>query len=340
LWVTRQNDKSDYVARAAIAVRLVGGQFTSSSGSAYSASGTFTLAPGQTVRIVAVIRGGAGFGSSAPVAAALLDSARTRTSSLTDASVQQLLTGHRAWWKNYWLKSYVRVFDDVLERYYYGALYVMGAASRPGIIAPSMYGPWITTDQATWGGRYFMNYNFEAPFYGVHSSNRVEQCESYNEIIFHEVPYGMNRAHKAGYSGVSFTRSFTPYNSFYTPPSISPVALTKNYSSLQDQKCISGFAGMALIWQWEYTQDTVYLRNRLYPYLRDFADFWVDYLTRDASGHYNVLHSGAHEGSDDENPNLDLGFIRYEFKTLLYASQRLGIDAALRPRWQTTRLTP
>ena len=42
------------------------------------------------------------------------------------------------WWKDFWLKSYVRLHDEVLEKYYYGALYVLGSAARPGKITPSM----------------------------------------------------------------------------------------------------------------------------------------------------------------------------------------------------------
>jgi hypothetical protein len=50
--------------------------------------------------------------------------------------------------KQFWLKSFVELHDKVLEEYYYGAQYVLGAASRPGHLPPSLWANWLTTDNA------------------------------------------------------------------------------------------------------------------------------------------------------------------------------------------------
>jgi hypothetical protein len=56
---------------------------------------------------------------------------------------------------------------------------------------------------------------------------------------------------------------------------------------------------------------------------------------RSASGtQWNFEHTSAHEGGDDVNPNLDLGFARRVARELIETSKVLGSDAAMRPQWQ------
>ena len=48
---------------------------------------------------------------------------RDRITSVEEKDVDAMHEEHLAWWKNYWQKSYVDIDDDVLQRYYFGALY-------------------------------------------------------------------------------------------------------------------------------------------------------------------------------------------------------------------------
>ncbi len=51
---------------------------------------------------------------------------------------------------------------------------------------------------------------------------------------------------------------------------------------------------------------------------------------------YVIEHSAAHEGGDDLNPNLDVGFMKRIERTCIDASIALGVDADLRPIWGNT----
>jgi hypothetical protein len=42
---------------------------------------------------------------------------------------------------------------------------VLASASRPGKVAPGLYGPWVTCDHMLWGDDFHLNYNFQAAFY-------------------------------------------------------------------------------------------------------------------------------------------------------------------------------
>lgn len=90
--------------------------------------------------------------------------------------------GHRTWWAEFWAKSSVHIetdrpaFDSGVHRFYYGALHVLASASRPGKVAPGLYGPWVTCDHMLWGDDFHLNYNFQAAFCEYHTSGPALRC--------------------------------------------------------------------------------------------------------------------------------------------------------------------
>jgi hypothetical protein len=340
LWATRENNltgENDYKARAAIAVRLLGANFSGEDTSPNSAVGTFTLPAGKSVWIVTVFDSSARIGLNGPSADALKTTVLAHAEGISPTRVAAMESAHREWWKQFWLRSFVDVHDSVLHNYYYGSLYVLGASSRPGKLPPSLWSNFVTTDNAAWGGRYFMNYNEEAPFYGVFSSNHAELAEPYNRMVLAQFPWQRNRTAEAGYQGVSFQRTFSPFTVIAEPPVAVPVAASKNWKKLpSDQKSNATFSLLPTIQYFEYTQDREFLRTSLYPAMKQLDAFWRDFAVRDASGqHWTFEHSSAHEGGDDLNPNLDIGFaLRIEHE-LIETSKLLGVDANMRPVWQS-----
>jgi hypothetical protein len=348
IWATRQNNltgAADVQATVAIGAALVGGAFASTATGAVDASATFTLKGGAPQQVALVFRSESQLGPGGMTTDALRQAAVADASALAPVDIDTLRAAHRDWWKQFWLQSFVQSNDATLNAYYYGALYALACASRGQNVPPSMWGLYITSDYSGWGGRYWMNYNFEAPFYGVASANRPSLMTPYLRQQFHAAPfqqYLRQQFHaapfqqvftaKAGYLGVNFQRDLNP-NDLYPPAPPPPTpAPTKNVAFL-DQKSNGTFAAMPAIWYYEYTLDTDYLKNELYPHLRQLDAFWRDYMTFDGT-RYVVAHSSAHEGSVDLNPDLDLGFIRKVEGTLLQTSQVLGVDAALQPVWQ------
>ena len=340
LWVSRENNldaTTDYKARAAIAVRVLGANFSDASTEApNSAVGSLTLKGGTPVWIVTVFESDARIGRNGPASEALVQSALERARKLSPPTVAQLETAHHQWWKQFWLKSFIQVHDKVLEDYYYGALYVLGSSTRPGHLPPSLWSNFLTTDNAGWGGRYFMNYNEEAPFYGVFSSNHSELAEPYNRMVLAQIPWQKNRTAAAGYQGASFQRTFSPFTMYQPAPEPVPVAAAKDYKKLpSDQKSNATFSVLPLIDYYEYTQDRTFLRKQLYPALKELDAFWRDFAVRNPEGTQWIFeHSSAHEGGDDVNPNLDLGFARRVASELIETSQVLSVDAEMRPMWQ------
>jgi hypothetical protein len=340
LWASRENSATglkEYKAREAIAIRLLGADFSEVKTLPYKATGRFTLKANTPVWIIAAFESDARMGLAGPKSAELVGStiARAERLSLAQVRVQEKL--HLDWWKHFWLKSFVQIHDKVLEEYYYGALYVLGSTIRQHKLAPSLWGNFVTTDDAAWGGIYFMNYNEEAPYYGTFSSNHTELAESYNRMVLAQIPWEKNLTAAAGFKGVSYERVFSPFTEVAGPPALIPVAPKKDYTKLpSDQKSNATFSFLPAIQYYEYSQDKSFLRNQLYPAMKELDAFWRDFAVRDSSGsHWVFEHSSAHEGGDDVNPNLDIGFARRVERELISTSQVLGIDNEMRPIWQS-----
>jgi hypothetical protein len=339
LWATRENaatGSQDYKARAAVAVSILGTRLISTNSASGIADASFVLKAGTPVWIVTVFESDARMGLNGPTSTELSERAMRRAANTSAAQVHLLEQTHLQWWKKFWLQSFVQVHDKVLEDYYYGALYVVGCASRPGKLAPSLFGNFITTNEVAWGGLYFMNYNEEAPYYGVFSSNHAELAEPYIDMVLAQIPWQKNLTAAAGYKGISFERTFSPFTVIAAPPEPIPIALHKDYTRLpSDQKSNATFSLLPAIQYYDYTQDREFLKNKLYPALKELDAFWRDFAVRDSSGERWVFeHSSAHEGGDDVNPDLDIGFAQRVDRELIATSQVLHVDAEMRPVWQ------
>ena len=60
----------------------------------------------------------------------------------TKHSLVSLEKRHRSWWKtNWWLTSYVRTYDDTMDKYYYRCLYWLGTMCRAGFVNSGLHGP-------------------------------------------------------------------------------------------------------------------------------------------------------------------------------------------------------
>jgi hypothetical protein len=141
LWATRENNLNgvtDYKARAAIAVRLLGAKLGDATPATNSAAASFVLKSDTPVWIVTAFESDARMNPNGPSAAALADRALQGAAAVTPDRVRALEREHLEWWKQFWLRSFVEVHDKVLEEYYYGALYVLGSSSRRGKLPPPL----------------------------------------------------------------------------------------------------------------------------------------------------------------------------------------------------------
>lgn len=340
-WATRRTPTgTNWVSEASLATRLIGGSLVGTpTSSGPTARLVFDLAPGQTIRLVTAVAGGGQNPTGTSGAAQSLANAQTAT------TLDSLYNQHVDWWKQYWLKSYINVGDDVLHRYYYGAQYFIGSASRAGKMAPGLYGLWSTTDSPQFSGDMHLNYNFMANFYGVYSSNRPELARPYHDLVTAYRPEARRRSTqdltrvKPDYMSARFPNGIAGGVLF--PVGIAPFGSTAD-NNYHQQVGNSLFAVSQFIAYYDYTQDTSFLANTAYPFMKEVAQFFQTYLEFDSGAQRYNLWSGPHEGLWGRNSSPDLGLLRYLLQACIDASLDLGVDASLRSTWQNIlqRLAP
>ena len=298
----------------------------------------FTLEPGRTLRFVAAL-------ASNHETPEYTRRATDMAAALDEKSLETLRAAHRKWWSEFWSESYVEIGDELIEKYYYGSQYIMASCSRNKNFPPGLYGIWTTTDRPEWNGDYHMNYNHEASYWGLYSSDHIAVTEPYDAPILDYMETGRKNAREIlNCRGVFYEVGLGPKGFCSTMfDGWKADAKGEGGHMFWGQKSNASFAGVNMFMRYFHTYDLDYAR-KVYPYMLALGDFWEDYLKLE-NGRYvdnlDAFHeAGGWEGPDwakwleDKNNALSMGLIRMIFGGLLRISADLNVDANRRDKWR------
>ncbi|WP_336775661.1 glycosyl hydrolase family 95 catalytic domain-containing protein [Paenibacillus sp. MMO-58] len=325
-WATRRfsGDDIEWPTEGVIAMRSSAG------------SHSFTLQPGTKQYLVACVM------TNHDEENHLQESIR-KVGLIGENMIASLRSEHDDWWSAFWAKSAIEIGDELLEKFWYGSHYIMACCSRNKRFAPGLFGNWITTDTPEWSGDYHLNYNYQAPWWGVYSSNHIELSEPYDTPLLEYMPNGRRYAEEyLGCRGLYYDVGIGPKG---LPTALCNTPYENGHMFL-GQKSNSALSTVNMLMRFYYTYDLEYA-GFVYPFLAEVADFWEDYLTfedgryvihRDAIhevGTYTESHDDDHwdRGLEDMNPILSLALIRMLFKGLLDISRQLRLDADRHEKW-------
>ena len=334
-WVTRETESGkeiDWVCRAALATSIIGTDYTMSTSGTNTVTAKFTLQPGKKIFVVTAVHSGKNITDQVPAAVA-------DAKEITELTISALHQAHLSWWKNYWLKSYIRTYDPQLERYYFGALYESACAYREGSICPGLFGPWVTTDKPNWDGNYTLSYNHQATVVGFASSNRPELLMPYIQQRYDWEPEGRRRARRGDINFVTGNRWGNKFKDgipgIFDPITQAPWGNSASEDLYMGMLAGSVWGAIPLMWYCNYTQDLNYLKTTAYPYLKGIVDFWENYLVKE-DGKWVIKYTAYNEWASNDNSNtaLDNAFVKELFKNMIRYSIDLNTDAARRTLWQ------
>jgi alpha-L-fucosidase 2 len=318
LYIDVRGDTPDKVGtvdthRVRVAARLVGAK-----GTAAANKLTFTLAAGQTYSLVSSVM-------SYEDDTGYQQKALSAVSALAQADVDSLLSKHHDWWDAFYAKSFVEIPNKVIEKEYYGSLYLLACVSRTGEAAAGLWGNWVMQN-ADWNGDYTLNYNYESPFYAAFPTNHPELADSYDKPVIDWVPKA-----QADATANNFTGAFYRVH-------IGPLPNGSGDTNFWNQKFNGAFAVSVSIMHYYFTLDPAYAA-KIYPTLKQISIFWQNYLTKDGS-RYVIENDAQHEGNPYPQTNgvMSLGFVRMLLQASIDISTALNLDADMRAVWQD-RLT-
>ena len=252
---------------------------------------------------------------------------------------------HKKWWQDFWSKSSVKIADEELELNWYSGLYIMACCGRNKKFPPGIFGNFIVNNNPPWCGDYHLNYNYEAAFYPLFSSNHEELGECYDSPLTDFIHYGRKFSKDyLGCDGIYYPVGLGPIG---TEPSVKPGSLEFGHCFL-GQKSNASYAATVMTMHWYSTYNESYAINTAYPYLREVAAFWETYLKFE-DNRYVIYNDAIHEVDfwrddfdpkttpnhiDDFNPILSLGAIRMTLKCLLDMVNTLGIEEEKVEKWE------
>ena len=120
------------------------------------ATSAFTVPPNGNVTIVMAVTGaipGKTAEQSRAVGVALVKALAAET-------LPAMAAARLAEWKAYWLRAWLDTGDPLLNRYWFGSLYLLKATSRAGHQSPALYGVWNTSDNPICINAEFNNCNY------------------------------------------------------------------------------------------------------------------------------------------------------------------------------------
>ncbi|MFQ6958414.1 discoidin domain-containing protein [Clostridium sp. D5] len=350
------DNPQSHVSKAALSTKIIGADDVTAASDNEAGKGNleFTLKAGQTVYIVTSVGGGGRTyhndmtlwdGVAEPV-----EDAQELLAGVADESaVSALNDARQTWWKDFWSASYVDLGTEdenlsKVQKYYYGAQYLLGSSTKEGEVAPGIYALWHTTDSGWWNSDYHLNYNFMSAFYGTNTSNRTELSLPGIKALLEFVPEGQKRAGsidelkriKSDFVEAKIAKGdIDPEkgieNALLYPVGIGPWGMTLD-NNYHNEALNASYNSYLFTQYYDYTMDDEFLANDMYEYLKQCVAFYESWLEKE--GDEYVLYAGYNEGSWAKNPAVELASLKHCLKNLIQASEALGRDEDRRAGWK------
>lgn len=340
VWVTKEPNPegAPFFVKGAVAATVLGATATPTTDPHTSSRLTFAL-PASGATVTLFLQAEHTKNAASPLA---LVQAAVRD--MNEAGIARIASENRAWWKAFWLRSYIRLGDD-LQNYWYNHLYLVGSCARSGSghgpgNAPGHWGPWNRADDMMWFSNLGMNYNAQNPYYGTFSANHVDLVDPYIETVkYYLENTGRKRVINRWVSPPIAARMPTPCRGVESEGSFTSHGTSCGGGRYGEEDCCmptnAVFGILPIVWKWKYGRDRAFLANTCYPLMLAVADFYDDYIGPPVNGRYEVYGS-VHEGADwfTKNDMFSLGAIRFLYREIIAASMELERDAERRVHWQ------
>lgn len=239
---------------------------------------------------------------------------------------------HVAWWKKFWQQSFVTLPDTILEKQYYLELYKLGCVARKGAPAITLQAVW-TADNGSlppWKGDFHHDLNTELSYWPCYTGNHLTEAATYTDWL-----WGVRNQHK------QFTAQY-----FGVPGLAVPGVTTLTGKAMGGwiqyslSPSTAAWVAQHFYWQWKYSMDADFLRQKAYPYLHDAAVF-VENITTLRDGVREAPLSTSPEYNDNRlsawfthTTNYDLSLYRFALSAAAEAATAMHLPAEA-AHWQS-----
>ena len=172
---------------------------------------------------------------------------------------------HVAWWKDFWTRSSVSLPDTSLEKQYYLEMYKFGCVARNNTPPISLQAVW-TADNGNlppWKGDFHHDLNTQLSYWPGYASNHLDLTASYTNWLW-----------KVREENKRWTKECFELEGLNIPGvttiSGKPMGGWVQYSV---SPTTAAWVAQHFYWQWKYSMDEKFLKERCYPYLNLIAKY-------------------------------------------------------------------
>ncbi len=222
---------------------------------------------------------------------------------------------------------------DLLALYFQFGRYLLITSSRPGSLPANLQGIWNEMLKPPWDADFHLDLNLQMNYWPAEVCDISECVEPVFDFFDGLIP----EAKKAA-------RDLYGARGIYIPITTDVWAkCTPEAPGWDVWTGAAAWLAQHYWWHYEYTNDEDFLRDKCYPFMRQVALFYEDYLVEDLSGNLVTVPSQSPENrfAGGTGPvslciaaTMDVELIHDVFSHLLVASEILNIDGEERTRWQ------
>ena len=287
----------------------------------------FELKPGKEVLLyvaTSVIEGEGNIKPPIPTITKLLNQ-------VSQTPYPALKKKHDAWWKQYWQASNIQIqsrdsLANYVENFWYLHLYQMAIGNRGKYPIKFNEGNWITNkDEREWGGGYW-HLNQQYTHMAMLAANHLEFLDNYYEPLYKNLELLKASSldlwkHPGAFMHETHSPDGVPYKG----------NRQNIYNDTPQWTGLIFSTGCEVAFQMHqyglYRDDVKYMREKVYPFMREACLFYMHHLKKDDQGTYYLYPANAHENFwRVKNPITDLAAIRACFPILIKMYDQFGGD--------------
>ena len=232
------------------------------------------------------------------------------------------------------LKQFKAGSDPALPLLYFEYGRYLMASGSSGELPLNLQGKWNENLEPAWDSDYHLNINLEMAYWPCAALGMKRQEETLLAFCERCVPHAKEAARKLyGCRGIWFPLQTDAWGRM-TPESRGWCVWTGGAAWLA-----SHFTRA-----WRYDKDEAFLKDRAYPFLKEVAAFYEDYLVMRDDGLYHIAPSQSpenrFEGTGDYPVSIgvdcamDVELVTETLGTCIEMSKLLGVDEEQREKWR------
>ncbi len=230
---------------------------------------------------------------------------------------------HKKGWNDFWEQSQITIPDPVLEKQWYLEQYKFKAAASKVGPPISLQAVW-TADHGglpPWKGDFHHDLNTQLSYWPAYTGNHLELSSGFTTWLWD---------HRETFK--SYTKKYFGVNGL-NMPGVSTLkgAPMGGWIQYALGPTVSAWMGQHFYWQWKYSTDSIFLKEKAYPWIRETAQYLTEISIIDKNGKRQLplssspeINNNSREAWFDEMTNFDIALVQFTFKKAIELAHILG----------------